>query len=369
MEIKLYLRMLQRSWWVVVLTALSAALAALISAYLSTPIYSSSTRYIVSPNPSYLGGSVDYNLIYSLDTLDKRSIITTYAEVLNSPKIFNETARSLGLAGDQIPHYTYSAVVLPETTIIDFTVTGPNPQLVVMLAAAVGQNAVSYVENLYQLYNVGVLDPPSVPTEPISPQPFRDAGVALIVGLTLGTGLALAKELLRTPIISFLEKRKYDETSQALNRASFLETLKEAAFAPVQDLCLCYVHLEGLRDYLEVLPQPTLQNILRHVTQVLKNQLRGNDLVGRWNDTDFSVLLSNTSGEAAWNTMSRVQAALSVPIIVDVSGEDLYLLPRIGIAEYRVGESVESFIENTNWALEIAKKNSGIYLLRATEPL
>lgn len=369
MEIKLYLRMLQRSWWIVVLTALSAVLAALMSAYSSTPIYSSSTRYIVSPNPSYLGGSVDYNLIYSLDTLDKRSIITTYAEVLNSPKIFNETARSLGLSDDQISKYTYSAVVFPETTIIDFSVTGPNPELVVMLATAVGQNAVSYVENLYQVYNVGVLDPPSVPTEPISPQPFRDAGVALIVGLTLGIGLALVRELLRTPIISFLEKRKFDEASQALNRASFLETLKEVAFAPIHDLCLCYVHLEGLRDYLEVLPQPTLQNILRHVAQVLKNQLRGNDLVGRWGDVDFSVLLSDTSGQAAWNTMSRVQAALSVPIIVDVSGEDLYLMPRIGIAEYRVGESVESFIENTNWALEIAKKDGGIYLLKATEPL
>lgn len=367
MEIKLYLRMLQRSWWIVVLTALSAALAALLSAYLSTPVYSSSIRYIVSPNPSYLGGNVDYNLIYSLDTLDKRTIITTYAEVLNSPRIFNETIQSIGYDAADLTDYTYSAVVFPETNIIDFTVTGPDPEMVVTLATSVGQNAVSYVENLYQIYDMSLLDPASIPTAPISPQPLRDAGVALVVGIALGTGLALVRELLRTPLVNFLEQRKLDDASQSLNHAAFLEELKEASFGPANDLCLCFVHLEGLRGYLEALPQPTLQNILRHVSQILKNQLRGNDLVGRWEDLEFSVLLSSTSGQAAWNTMSRVQAALSVPIKIDVSGEDLYLMPRIGVAEYRVGDTASSFIENANWALELAKKNGELYILKATE--
>ena len=369
MEIKLYLRMLQRSWWIVVLTALSAVLAALVSSFFTTPIYSSSARYIVSPNPSYLGESVDYNLIYSLDTLDKRTIITTYAEVLNSPRIYKETIETLGFSESDLIDYTYTAVVFPETNIIDFTVSGPDPETVVMLINNVGQRAVAYVENLYQIYDMGLLDPANIPIDPISPQPLRDAGVALVVGLALGVGLALLRELLRTPLVNFMQQRKLDEMSQALNRSAFQETLREVTFASATDLCLCYVHLDGLRDYLNVLPQPTAQNILRHVTQVLKNQLRGNDLVARWDDLDFSVLLSDTSGQAAWNTMSRVRAALSVPIKIDVSGEDLDLAPVIGIAEYRIGDNMDSFVKNANWALDIAKKNGGIYLLKATEPI
>ncbi len=369
MEIKLYLRMLQRSWWIVVLTALSAVLAALISAFLTTPIYSSSSRYIVSPNPIYLGGDVDYNLIYSLDTLDKRTIITTYAEVLNSPRIYSETLQSLGLSeADQI-NYTYSATVFPETNIIEFTVQGPDPAKAALITASVGQQAVDYVEGLYQIYEMGLLDPASIPTAPISPQPLRDAGVALVVGLALGVGLALVRELLRAPIVNFLQQRKVDEMSQALNRASFQETLTEAAFGSIDDFCLCFVHLEGLRDYMNVLPQSTLQNIFRSVNQVLKNQLRGNDLVGRWGDIDFSVLLSETSGQAAWNTMNRVQAALSIPIKIDVSGEDLDLKPVIGIAEYRVGDTMSSLTTNTNWALDVAKQSGGIYMLKATEAI
>jgi diguanylate cyclase (GGDEF)-like protein len=369
MEIKLYLRMLQRSWWIVVLTALSAVLAALISSYFTTPIYSSSARYIISPNPTYLGGEVDYNLIYSLDTLDKRTIITTYAEVLNSPRLYTETINSLGYTDADLAAYSYSAIVFPETNIIDFTVQGPDPKIVALLTTSVGQRGVEYVENLYQIYDMGLLDPAKVSSVPISPQPLRDAGVAMVVGIALGMGLALLRELLRAPIGNFLQQRKMDEMSQALNRRSFEDILKDAAFASTNDFCLCFVRIEGLTEYLNVLPQPTLQTIFRHVTQVLKNQLRGKDLVARWEDVEFSVLLYDTPGQAAWNTMGRVQTALSIPIKIDISGEDLVLNPVIGIAEYRIGDSMVSLTKNTNWALEIAKKNGGMYLLKATESI
>jgi len=367
MEIKLYLRMLQRSWWIVALTALAAVFSALVFSYLATPIYAASSRYIISPNPSYLGGEIDYNLIYSLDTLDKRSIITTYSEVLNSPRIYRETLSLLGLHESDLADYSYSAVVLPETNIIEFMIQGPNPELVVTLTNGMGQHAVEYVENLYQIYDMGLLDPADIPVEPISPQPLRDSGVALVVGLVLGSALALLRELLRAPIVNFMQKREIDETSNALKRSAFLDDLKEISFASTQDLCLCFVHIEGLRDYIDVLPQITLENILRHITQVLRNQLRGNDLVGRWDDIDFSVLLSSTHGSAALNTMRRVQTALSIPIRLDFSGEEVNLSPVIGIAEYRVGDDAESFVKNTKWALDIAKKNQGIYLLKAKE--
>jgi diguanylate cyclase (GGDEF)-like protein len=369
MEIKLYLRMLQHSWWVAVLTALAAVFAALISSYLTPPVYRCSARYIVSPNPVFLGGEVDYNLIYSLDTLDKRTIITTYAEVLNSPRIYAESLALAGIQESDVANYKYAATVLPETNIIDFSVSGPDPELVVALSNTIGQHAVEYAENLYQIYDIGLLDPATVPTDPISPQPVRDAGVAGVVGTALGAALALLRELLRAPIGNFMQHRKHDVVSLALNRSTFEENLKEISFAATSDFCLCFVHIEGLRDYLDVLPQPTLQNVLQHVTKVLRSQLRGNDLVGRWDDLDFSVLLSDTPGTAAMNTMQRVKNSLSVPFEIDISGEYLELLPKIGIAEYRVGDTVTSLVKNTNWALEVAKKRGGMYLLKATEPI
>jgi diguanylate cyclase (GGDEF)-like protein len=365
MEIKLYFQMLARSWWIVILTGLSAVIAALLAAYMTTPIYRTTASFIVSPNPAYL--SDGSNVIYSLDTLDKRTVITTYAEILSSSRIFSETVLLLGVDESVLEEYIYKAVVLPDTNIIEFSVTGTDPKTVAVLTNSVGQQAVEYAESLYQVYDMTMLDPAGIPTEPISPQPIRDAGVALVIGLAIGVALALIRELLRTPIGNFIQQRTLDPVSQALKRSSFEDQLQDIAFASTNDFSLCIVHLDGLTDYIDVLPQPTLEKILRHVTQILKNQLRGNDLVGRWDDVDFTVLLSETPGNAALNTMGRVQTALSVPIKIDISGEDLVLKPKIGIAEYRIGDTSSSLVNNTNWALEMAKKGNGMYLLKANQ--
>jgi diguanylate cyclase (GGDEF)-like protein len=218
------------------------------------------------------------------------------------------------------------------------------------------------------VYEMTLLDPSVVPSRPISPQPTRDAGVALVVGLALGVMLALTRELIQAPIENFMQQRKVDPVSLALHRNVFEQKLAEIAFASTHDFSFCLVRLEGLGKYINVLPQPPLQTVLRHVNQVLRNQLRGNDLVGRWSELDFGVVLFETPGDASVNTMGRVRTALSVPIKIE--GEDLYLNPQIGIAEYRVGDTVESMVKNVKWALDVAEKNNnGMYLLKASQPI
>lgn len=367
MEVKLYLQMLRRSWWIIAITTLATVIAALVIAYMTPPTYQSTSRLIVSPSPSLItGGS---NLLNSLSTLDKRSIITTYAEILNSQRIYTETLNLLQLDNVNLEDYTYRAVALPDANIIEFSVTGPDREVVHTLANATGQHAVEYVHSLYQVYDLNVLDAAVAPTEPIAPQPLRSAGVALVVGLALGIVLALIRELARTPFQSFVRQRTMDEMSLALNRRAFEQKLSEVAFASSQDFSLCVVHLNGLSDYINALPQSTLQRILRGVTQVLKNQLRGNDLVGRWSESDFIVLLSDTPGAAAMNTMERVRMALSYPVSIDGAGEEILLDPQIGIAEYRVGDTAQSMIQNIQWALDVAKKSNGMYLLKASQPI
>ena len=85
MELKLYLRMLQRNWWVVALTALSAVNIALVASYLATPMYRTSAKFLVSPNTAL---ATERDIVNSLGTLDRRSIISTYAEIISSSRIF-----------------------------------------------------------------------------------------------------------------------------------------------------------------------------------------------------------------------------------------------------------------------------------------
>jgi diguanylate cyclase (GGDEF)-like protein len=360
--------MLRRSWWIIVITMLAAVIAALVVSYLTPPTYQATSRFIVSPNPTLLTGG-NNAMLNGLSTLDKRSIVTTYAEVLNSQRIYSEAVNLLQVDPATLDDYTYRAVPLPDANIIEFSVQGPNRDTVYVLANGIAQRAVEYVHSLYQVYDLTVLDPVSMPARPISPQPLRDSAIALVVGLALGVILALLRELVRTPIENFVQQRSLDEASQALNRRAFEQKLAETAFASAQDFSLCIVHLNGLAQYMHALPQATLQRLLRGVTKVLKNQLRGNDLVGRWSEQEFIVLLSDTPGNAAMNTMERVRMALSYPLPLDVSGDAILLDPQIGIVEYRVGDTPQSMLKNIQWALDVAKKNNGMYLLKATQPI
>jgi PleD family two-component response regulator len=90
-------------------------------------------------------------------------------------------------------------------------------------------------------------------------------------------------------------------------------------------------------------------------------------MVARWNELEFSILLYNTAGQAAWNTMSRVQTALSVPIKIDISGEQLELKPLIGISEFCPGDTVSDLTDNASRALDLAKNSGGTYLHTVTD--
>jgi diguanylate cyclase (GGDEF)-like protein len=371
MEIKLYFQMLRRTWWIVVLTALAAVTASLIVSYLTKPIYRVSSRYLVMPNPSLVSGGGGM-LLESLATLDKRSIIQTYAEIIKSPRIYKETLSSLNTNENALIDYSYAAVVLPDANIIELSVTGPNPETDVLLANSIGDHAISFVKTIYQIYDIVVLDPAVLPIDPIRPQPLRDAVIALALGLGVGVALAFLNETLSTTIGNMMQRFTLDDMSSALNRKTFerrLEALTSSTAIPGY-LSLCIVEVAGLKEYLDVLPQPTLQQVLRDATTTLKNQLRGNDIFGRWSDYAFAVLLSETPGNAALNTMGRVRVALSVPIRINISGEELYLNPVIGIAEHKIGKSKDDLIKDAELALERAKKGTdGVVLIDSVRKL
>lgn len=192
MEMQLFLRMILRSWWIVALAALTALSISLTASYFATPLYRTSAQLLVSPNASLSGTQA----VYGLDTLSKRSIVSTYAEVLNSGRIFNETGVALQIPPDELEAYTLLTVVLPEANVLDLSVTGPDPQVAALLANGVGQRAIDYIKGLYQAYDINFLELAPVPTTPVSPKPVQDATLAAGLGLILGLGLAALRAYL-----------------------------------------------------------------------------------------------------------------------------------------------------------------------------
>lgn len=351
MEIKMYLRMLQRGWWLVVLCPLVTMSVALTFDYMSKPTYASTARYVVSPDAA-IGAS---DVLDSINILDKRSIVTTYAAVLNSDTIFTQSIVDLKLDPVQVEGYLRSAVVLPETNVLEVTVEGSDPQLTMIVANSIGKQAISYIDGLNQGFNIRVLDPAQMSTTPISPDPVRDVSLAIVFGVVLGVSLAIVREQLISPIETFLKRNTIDQDSGVFTRHYFDQKTDEmlARSALIGYHTLGLVYLDGLVDFLGVIPKPLEEHVLRQVAKILNSELRGNDMIGRWDNSTFSVLLPGTPIKAAMVTFGRVQTLLSVPISLGDS-EMIELKPKIGLAERSENETSSTLRKNAERALEQA---------------
>lgn len=350
MEIRLYLQMLRRGWWIVTLTALMAVNVALIASFFTTPLYQSSTRFVVSPNADLVTGK---DVITSLEALDKRSIISTYAEFLNSRRVHEETIAALHISEATFEEYAITTVVLPDANVIDLTIVGPDPVMAAQLANHIGQRTIDYMSLLYWAYDISVMDS-AVPADlPVSPQPLRDSALALVLGLVGGATLVILSEQIRIPIETYRQRLRIDNVTGVFNSRHFRRLIEEElAGNPENMLSLGIVELDGLQEVLETMPPLASQILLRKVTKVLRKELRGNDMVGRWNENSFVVMLPTTAGDAAFRTFERIYQALSQPVDVEQFDITVPLKPRVGGTVYSNNISAQEFIERASAALE-----------------
>lgn len=98
---------------------------------------------------------------------------------------------------------------------------------------------------------------------------------------------------------------------------------------------------------------------------------RGNDIIGRWNDISFSVILPDTPGSAAPRTFDRIYEALSVPIDLSQYDVTVDLHPYIGAAVYSNHITSQELIEKVEGSLEQAHRSGNdkpIYLWDMKSP-
>jgi len=369
METTLYLQMFKRGWWIIVLTILVATNGSLLISYLSTPVYQSSARFIVSPNTGIYESTWD--IVSSIDTLDKRSIINTYKELLISPSVYGvnpifQTIDPETMATD----YKLSVVVLPETNILKLTVEGPDPKQVVIIADAIGSTAVSYMNKLYPYYNFSLFEKPEVPTEPIRPKPVENAALAMLFGGIIGVVMAFFREQLQNTVEKLRARSIFDPVTSAYTRAYFeRRLLEEITQHPDSSLSLGLINFRGLEEVSTIIPQPILDRLMNTVTQTLKNELRGRDIVGRWDTAKLAVLLPSTPASAVEATFKRIQLYLAESISIDKLDEMAVLPnPCVGAATRDQLESGDELIRRAELAMEKASALESAAVVFLTKP-
>ncbi len=356
MEIRLYFQMLQRGWWLILLTTLTAIITSLTASYLSVPQYQATARFIITPNAFLTTGQ---EVLSGFNSLNNRTVVTTYAEVMNSERIFEDTVRTLGLNASDLSDYGYLAVVLPDTTVLEINVTGPNPDVTTVLANAIGSATINYMRSVNKIYDLNFLDIAVIPTEPFSPQPSRDLALALALGIVGGSILAVLSEQIRIPLEAYRQRLRLDKVTGVYNRQFFMKLLDEELLQNADALLsVGILEMNNFKDLLEVLPIVSTEKILQAVTDILRKEFRGNDVIGRWNESSFIVMLPNTSAEAANRIFERIYNVLSSSNIPSQFGSDINFDSHIGGAEYSSNISAKELIEKTENALEFARRDS-----------
>ncbi len=370
MELRLYFQILRRGWWIILLTALVAIIGALVASYLATPRYTATARFILTPGSIPAAGP---DIVYQgLNTIDNGTVTTTYAQVMSSGRIYSDAGALLKLSPNDLLAYTYDAQVLANSSIIELTVEGPNADTAAKLANAIGVKTIELMRRLNPVINIDFLDQAAPPAAASSPQPVRDATLAAVLGLIIGVVLAISSEQLRTSLEVFRHGLHVDSLTGVYNNKYFPRLVEqELARHPTDPLSMGIIELSGLSDLAGTLPESVMQRILRIAVDGLRRELRGGDVIARWNDISFSVMLPHTNAAAARRIFDRILQSLCAPVDLDQFGTIISLDAHIGGVQYDLNISPRELFEEAENALEQARraKPTQVYVLQPGSPV
>jgi capsular polysaccharide biosynthesis protein len=189
MELKIYLQLLFNNWRIILVSVVVTFVGTLVFTRLQTPVYSASVTYIVSPSSSILEGT---GFISGLSVLGGQpTIVNTYANIAASSTVKQNASEALGLSMAQTNSLAVDSRVLSGTNIIEISVQGADPMLVVLFANKIGEKTLAYVNELYDVYDMKILDGAKSPDRPVRPNMTLNLALGLAFGLALGGGLAL----------------------------------------------------------------------------------------------------------------------------------------------------------------------------------
>ncbi|MDL4838945.1 YveK family protein [Aquibacillus rhizosphaerae] len=175
----------------------AAGISAIISYFVLTPTYQSSSQFIVSQNASELE-NVDINQIRS-----NVEIINTYNQIITSPRILDGVIEELDLpmsAGALSGRISVASA--QNSQVVTITATDTDPTMAVDIANTTVRVFQEEVPDLMNVNNVNILSEAQVSEnpQPVNPKPLLNIAIAVVLGGMVGVGLAFLLEYMDNTI-------------------------------------------------------------------------------------------------------------------------------------------------------------------------
>jgi capsular polysaccharide biosynthesis protein len=182
---------------IVLIVAVAVALSAIISYFILTPVYQSSTQILVNQKNGQQP-VLDANQIRT-----NVDIINTYSVIIKSPSILNKVVEDLDL-NQSSDSLTGAITVNSEQNaqVFNLTVQNEDPAEAVKIANGIAKTFSEEIPEIMNVDNVKILSPAVLKENPspIKPKPLLNIAIALVVGLMAGVGIAFLLEYLDNTI-------------------------------------------------------------------------------------------------------------------------------------------------------------------------
>jgi succinoglycan biosynthesis transport protein ExoP len=202
MNLQDYLLVLRRRWLSALIVAVVVVAAAAALSLTLPPRYTATTRLFFGVR----AGESPSDLAQGSTFTEKQ--MASYEEVASSPLVLGEVIADLGLTttADDLAKRV-NADASPGTVVLDISVTETDAATAASVANAIGQQLTATVGSLTPEQSDGseavratILAPAMIPLQQSSPNVPRNIALGMALGLLLGVGFALIRNLLDTKI-------------------------------------------------------------------------------------------------------------------------------------------------------------------------
>ena len=228
MDFKQIIQVLRRRWMTIALLFVIALGASAAYTFTATKQYQSSATIFISANMR--DASDNYAATYAISTR-----METYADLATSGDLLNGVITELGLdldvgtLADKI-----DSEVVPSTSQIKLTVTDRDPAVAQTINTTLSKNLADYLAEVETPTGTTssqiiarVTDPADHQADPVTPRTLLNLVVAGLIGLVLGIGLAVARDVLDRSV-STLEHVEEVSSAPVLASIGFDSGIKKA---------------------------------------------------------------------------------------------------------------------------------------------
>ncbi len=162
--------------------------------------------------------------------------------------------------------------------------------------------------------------------------------------------------------LALAEKEAYvDQLTQLYNRNAFDRQLKQLLQndTVAADVCLILTDLDHFKSFNDDYGHVIGDRVLQRMGELIQDYCPDNAIGARYGGEEFAIILSNASEAEASEVAEKLRQKIQ-QLRVKIKSSDKVLdniTASFGVTRFRLGESIECFIDRADQALYSAKRN------------